>query len=298
MEYHIPVMLHECLDGLEISENGTYIDATFGGGGHSKAILELLGSKGRLFGLDRDADAISNTWDDNRLKVIKTNYRNMKRFLKLEGVSKVDGILADLGVSSYQLNEPERGFSFRFDEELDMRMDRQQSLDAAQVVNTYDVKALQLMFSQYGEVRNARTLAHRIVDARKESAITTTGQLKEVAASVSGGPENKYLARVFQAIRIEVNGELDALKEFLQQSMEMLEEGGRLVIMSYHSLEDRLVKNFFRSGVFSGEPEKDMFGRYEHHLKIITRKPVEPSEEEIELNPRARSARLRIAEKI
>jgi len=218
--------------------------------------------------------------------------------LKLEGVSKVDGILADLGVSSYQLNEPERGFSFRFDEELDMRMDRQQSLDAAQVVNTYDVKALQLMFSQYGEVRNARTLAHRIVDARKESAITTTGQLKEVAASVSGGPENKYLARVFQAIRIEVNGELDALKEFLQQSMEMLEEGGRLVIMSYHSLEDRLVKNFFRSGVFSGEPEKDMFGRYEHHLKIITRKPVEPSEEEIELNPRARSARLRIAEKI
>jgi len=298
MEYHIPVMLQECLDGLGIKEDGTYIDATFGGGGHSKAILELLSAKGRLFGLDRDADAIGNTWDDNRLKVIKTNYKNMKRFLKLEGVSSVDGILADLGVSSYQLNEPERGFSFRFDEELDMRMDRAQSLSASNVINDYDARSLQQIFSQYGEVRNARTLAHKIVDARKEAPIETTGQLRNIVTAASHGPEHKVLAKVFQAIRIEVNGELDALKSFLEQSVDMLRTGGRLVVMSYHSLEDRLVKNYIKKGVFSGDPEKDMFGRYEHHLKVITRKPIEPTDEEVLINPRARSARLRIAEKI
>ncbi|MCP4123799.1 MAG: 16S rRNA (cytosine(1402)-N(4))-methyltransferase RsmH [Bacteroidetes bacterium] len=298
MEYHIPVMLQECLDGLRIEEDATYVDATFGGGGHSKAILELLSAKGRLFGLDRDADAIGNTWDDNRLKVIKTNYKNMKRFLKLEGVSSVDGILADLGVSSYQLNEPERGFSFRFDEELDMRMDRGQSISASNVINDYDAKSLQQIFSQYGEVRNARTLAHKIIDARKEAPIETTGQLRNIVTAASHGPEHKALAKVFQAIRIEVNGELDALKLFLEQSVDMLRTGGRLVVMSYHSLEDRLVKNYFKKGVFSGEPEKDMFGRYEHHLKVITRKPMEPTDQEVLVNPRARSARLRIAEKL
>ncbi len=298
MDYHIPVMLHECVDGLQIKSNGVYVDVTFGGGGHSREILKRLGDDGRLFGLDRDDEALANSWNDKRLKVIQTNYKNMKRFLRLEGITKVDGILADLGVSSHQLDAPERGFSFRFDEALDMRMDRKQVLSAFTVVNEYDVKRLQNILGFYGEVRNARTLANRIVEARKEGIIKTTGEFRSAIKSCIKGPENKYLAKVFQAIRIEVNGELEAVKQFLTQSLDILNEGGRIVVMSYHSLEDRLVKNFFKKGVFEGEPEKDMFGRYEHHLKEITKKPLGASEAEIKENPRARSARLRIAEKI
>lgn len=297
MDYHVPVMLAECLEGLAIRKDGIYVDATFGGGGHSRAILEKLGPKGKLFGLDRDADALENTWNDDRLKVIRTNYKNIRQFLKLEGVTRVDGILADLGVSSYQINEPERGFSFRFDEPLDMRMDRRQEWSARDVVRDYSAAKLQDMFSSYGEVRNARTLARRIVEARQESAIETTGELREAILPVIHGPEHKYLARVYQAIRIEVNAELDSLKAFLEQSVELLATGGRLVVLSYHSLEDRLVKNFIRKGVFEGEPEKDLYGHYEHHLKAVNKKPAEPTAEEQLRNPRSRSARLRIAEK-
>jgi 16S rRNA (cytosine1402-N4)-methyltransferase len=298
MDYHLPVMLHQCVEGLQIKSDGIYVDVTFGGGGHSREILKHLNDKGKLFGLDRDQEALANAWDDNRLKVIKTNYKNMKQFLRLEGVTKVDGILADLGVSSHQLDQPERGFSFRFDEVLDMRMDNTQTLSAHTVINQYEAKALQEVLGFYGEVRNARTLANQIVEARKEKEINTTGDLRKVVQSCIIGPENKYLAKVFQAIRIEVNGELEAIKAFLQQSLELLNKGGRLVVMSYHSLEDRLVKNFMKSGSFDGEPEKDMFGRYEHFLKVITKKPIEASEQELAVNPRSRSARLRIAEKI
>lgn len=298
MEYHIPVMLQECLDGLELKQQGVFVDATFGGGGHSKAILKNLGDNAQLFGLDRDSDAFQNQIEDKRFKLIKTNYKNIKRFLRLEGVAKVDGILADLGISSYQIDEPTRGFSFRFDEPLDMRMNREQTLSAIQVVNEYDAKTLQNIFGFYGEVRNARTLALQIESARKQNRIETTGQLVEAIRPCLKGPEHKYLAKVFQAIRIEVNEELESLKQFLIQSTELLKSSGRLVIMSYHSLEDRLVKNFFRKGVFEGEPEKDLYGNYEHNLKIITRKPIEASAEEQKINPRSRSAKLRIAEKI
>ncbi len=298
MEYHLPVMLHQCVEGLQIKPEGVYVDVTFGGGGHSREILKHLSAEGKLFGLDRDQEALANAWDDNRLKVIKANYKNMKQFLRLEGITKVDGILADLGVSSHQLDQPERGFSFRFDEALDMRMDNTQTLSAHTVVNQYEAKALQNVLGFYGEVRNARTLANHIVQARQEKSINTTGDLRKVIQPCMKGQENKYLAKVFQAIRIEVNGELEAIKAFLQQSMEMLNQGGRLVVMSYHSLEDRLVKNYMKTGVFEGEPEKDIFGRYEHFFKMLTKKPVEASEQELKENPRSRSARLRIAEKL
>ncbi|MEZ5008364.1 MAG: 16S rRNA (cytosine(1402)-N(4))-methyltransferase RsmH [Chitinophagales bacterium] len=298
MEYHIPVMLRECIEGLQIVEDGVYVDATFGGGGHSKEILKHLGEKGKLFGLDRDDDAFENTIDDKRFKLIKTNYKNIKRFLRLEGITKVDGILADLGVSSHQLDIPERGFSFRYDERLDMRMNQQQPTSAYDVVNHYGVKKLQFVFGEYGEVRNARTLAQQIVEARKEGEIETTGQFLAAIKSCVRGQENKYLAKVFQAIRIEVNEELEALKEFIEQSADTLKTGGRFVVMSYHSLEDRLVKNFFRKGVFEGEPEKDLYGNYSHSLQIINKKPIEASKEELKENPRSRSAKLRIAEKL
>lgn len=297
MDYHVPVMLRECLEGLKIGKGGVYVDATFGGGGHSKAILEALDDEGRLFGFDRDVRALDNRWSDKRLKVIHANYSHMQRYLKLEGVTAVNGILADLGVSSHQLNNPERGFSFRFDEALDMRMDRSQSLDARHVVNEYEAGELQRIFSAYGEVRNARTLARAIVEARKASPVETTGRLGEIASSVAYGPASKYLARVFQAIRIEVNGELDALKAFLEQAAGLLVSGGRLVVIAYHSLEDRLVKHFMRYGVFEGEPERDLYGRFEAPFRAVAGKPLQPSDQETEENPRARSARLRIAEK-
>ncbi len=296
--YHVPVMLKECIDGLQIQQNGIYVDVTFGGGGHSREILQQLGDKGKLFAFDVDEDAKRNVPDDKRFTLIQSNYRHIKRFLRLYGVTQVNGILADFGISSHQIDEPSRGFATRFDAPLDMRMNRSEGISARDVVNTYSAEQLQHILGYYGEVINAKTLAHRIVEARAQQPIETTGELVEVCRSVAKGIEVKYFAQVFQAIRIEVNDELNAIREFLQQSMEILTPGGRLVVMSYHSLEDRLTKNFMKAGVFEGEPKKDLYGNYEHHLKVITRKPIEATAEELKINTRARSAKLRIAEKI
>jgi len=296
--YHVPVMLKECIDGLQIQQNGIYVDVTFGGGGHSREILQHLGDKGKLFAFDVDEDAKRNVPDDKRFTLIQSNYRHIKRFLRLYGVTQVNGILADFGISSHQIDEPSRGFATRFDAPLDMRMNRSEGISARDVVNTYSAEQLQHILGYYGEVINAKTLAHRIVEARAQQPIETTGELVEVCRSVAKGIEVKYFAQVFQAIRIEVNDELNAIREFLQQSMEILTPGGRLVVMSYHSLEDRLTKNFMKAGVFEGEPKKDLYGNYEHHLKVITRKPIEATVEELKINTRARSAKLRIAEKI
>lgn len=296
--YHVPVMLKECIDGLQIQQNGIYVDVTFGGGGHSREILQHLGDKGKLFAFDVDEDAKRNVPDDKRFTLIQSNYRHIKRFLRLYGVTQVNGILADFGISSHQIDEPSRGFATRFDAPLDMRMNRSESISARDVVNTYSAEQLQHILGYYGEVINAKTLAHRIVEARAQQPIETTGELVEVCRAVAKGIEVKYFAQVFQAIRIEVNDELNAIREFLQQSMEILTPGGRLVVMSYHSLEDRLTKNFMKAGVFEGEPKKDLYGNYEHHLKVITRKPIEATAEELKINTRARSAKLRIAEKI
>lgn len=296
--YHVPVMLKECIDGLQIQQNGIYVDVTFGGGGHSREILQHLGDKGKLFAFDVDEDAKRNVPDDKRFTLIQSNYRHIKRFLRLYGVTQVNGILADFGISSHQIDEPSRGFATRFDAPLDMRMNRSEGISARDVVNTYSAEQLQHILGYYGEVINAKTLAHRIVEARAQQPIETTGELVEVCRPVAKGIEVKYFAQVFQAIRIEVNDELNAIREFLQQSMEILAPGGRLVVMSYHSLEDRLTKNFMKAGVFEGEPKKDLYGNYEHHLKVITRKPIEATAEELKINTRARSAKLRIAEKI
>lgn len=296
--YHVPVMLKECIDGLQVQQNGIYVDVTFGGGGHSREILQHLGDKGKLFAFDVDEDAKRNVPDDKRFTLIQSNYRHIKRFLRLYGVTQVNGILADFGISSHQIDEPSRGFATRFDAPLDMRMNRSEGISARDVVNTYSAEQLQHILGYYGEVINAKTLAHRIVEARAQQPIETTGELVEVCRPVAKGIEVKYFAQVFQAIRIEVNDELNAIREFLQQSMEILAPGGRLVVMSYHSLEDRLTKNFMKAGVFEGEPKKDLYGNYEHHLKVITRKPIEATAEELKINTRARSAKLRIAEKI
>lgn len=296
--YHIPVMLKECIEALNIKKEGIYVDVTFGGGGHSAKILEQLGSKGKLFAFDVDEDAKRNVPDDARFVLIQANYRYLKRFLKLHGVTHVNGILADFGISSYQIDEPSRGFATRFDAPLDMRMDRRQAISARDIVNTYSAEQLQHILGFYGEVQNARTLANKIVEQRAIQPINTTKDLVEVCKMVSKGIEVKYLAQVFQAIRIEVNDELNGIKEFLTQSVDVLKEDGRLVVMSYHSLEDRLVKNFIKNGVFEGEPEKDVYGNFEHHLKVITKKPLEANREELKNNSRSRSAKLRIAEKI
>lgn len=296
--YHIPVMLNECIEGLNIQPNGIYVDVTFGGGGHSKKILEQLNDAGKLFAFDVDEDAKRNIIDDKRFTLVQANYKHLKRFLKLYGVTKVNGILADFGISSYQIDEPSRGFATRFDAPLDMRMNRAEGISAKEVVNTYSAEQLQNILGFYGEVINAKTLANKIIEARTIQPIETTKDLVDVCKQVSKGIEAKYLAQVFQAIRIEVNDELNAIKDFLQQSEEVLAQNGRLVIMSYHSLEDRLTKNFMKNGVFEGEPQKDIFGNYEHHLKIITKKPIEASVNELKQNSRARSAKLRIAEKM
>lgn len=296
--YHVPVMLQECLDALQLQANGVYVDATFGGGGHSKAILNKLGKNGRLFAFDVDPDARANAPQDERFRLIEANYRHLKRFLKLYQVTKVNGILADFGISSHQIDEPQRGFSTRFEGELDMRMNRSAGISARDVVNTYSADELNRIFWNYGEIDNARSLTKRILARRDEQPIETTQDLADIARPLSKGKEAKYLSQVFQAIRIEVNDELNAIRDFLQQSEDVLLPGGRLVIMSYHSLEDRPVKNFMRYGVFEGEPVKDIYGNYEHHLKVITKKPIEATEQELSINPRARSARLRVAEKI
>jgi 16S rRNA (cytosine1402-N4)-methyltransferase len=291
-------MLNECIEALKIKKDGVYVDVTFGGGGHSGKILEQLGEKGKLFAFDVDEDAKRNVLKDPRFVLIQANYRYLKRFLKLHGITRVNGILADFGISSYQIDEPSRGFATRFDAPLDMRMDRSQGVSAKDIVNTYSAEQLQYILGFYGEVQNAKTLANKIIAERALKPIETTKDLVDVCKSVAKGIEVKYLSQVFQAIRIEVNDELNGIKEFLTQSEEILNKEGRLVAMSYHSLEDRLVKNFMKSGVFEGEPEKDVYGNFEHHLKVITKKPIEASKEELKINPRSRSAKLRIAEKI
>lgn len=297
--YHVPVMLEECMDALAIKPDGVYVDVTFGGGGHSREILKRLGPKGRLIAFDQDPDAINNSIDDSRFLLVHQNFRFLKNYLRLEGVKEVDGVLGDLGVSSHQFDDAERGFSIRFDADLDMRMDQVSDLDARKVLNTYPEEELHRIFGMYGEVQNAKSLAKTIVTARLSQEINTVAELKEVIKKmVPRGKEHKYHAQVFQALRIEVNKELEALQEFLVQSISVLKENGRLVIMSYHSLEDRLVKNFMLKGKFKGEVEKDFFGNEIKPLRVITRKAITASEEELQRNNRSRSAKLRVAEKV
>lgn len=296
--YHKPALLEESIEGLNIKENGIYVDATLGGGGHANTILEKL-KNGKLFAFDQDTDALKNSKENKNLYTIHANFRYMKEELNAKGITKVDGILADLGVSSHQIDTPGRGFSIRFDSPLDMRMNASETQTAADIVNSFTVSKLTLIFSEYGEIANAHRLAHAIVKAREEKTIHTTGELVEAIKDCTPAQyPNKYLAKVFQALRLELNEELDALKELLKQSAELLNEGGRLAIISYHSLEDRLVKNYMRTGNFEGIPQKNMYGHDIRPFKPITRKPIIPSEKEIELNNRARSAKLRIAEKI
>lgn len=297
-EYHNPVMLQECIEGLNIRPDGVYVDVTFGGGGHSREILKHLGPKGRLLAFDQDADAQKNIPKDDRLTFIDQNFRYLKNNCRLQGAISVDGILADLGVSSHQFDQPERGFSIRFDAELDMRMDQAGSLTAKEVVNTYSEEQLHRIFGIYGEIKNAKTLAHTLVTQRLNKPVETVSDLKSVIAKlIPKGKENKYLAQVFQALRIEVNQELEALKEFLEQTADVIRPEGRLVVMSYHSLEDRLVKNFIARGKFYGEVEKDFFGNQIKPFESLTRKAIVASEEELKQNNRARSAKLRIAVK-
>jgi 16S rRNA (cytosine1402-N4)-methyltransferase len=298
MSYHVPVMLKGSLDGLEIKPDGVYVDVTFGGGGHSRAILEQLNENGKLLAFDQDADAAQNVWNDPRLIFVPQNFEHLKRYLKLNGTTQVDGILADLGVSSYQFDTAERGFSTRFNAALDMRMDQDSKMTAADVLNNYDAAELQRVFGEYGEVRNARTLAHAIVGARTVVPMNTTADLLAIADPLSMGNVNRYMAQVFQALRIEVNKEMEVLEAFLQDATDSLKPGGRLVVISYHSLEDRLVKNYIRAGNASGEPERDVFGRTQIPLKAITKKPIEADAEELKINPRSRSARMRVAVKV
>ena len=298
MDYHNPVLLNDTVEGLNIKEDGVYVDVTFGGGGHSRKILESLGPKGRLIAFDQDKDALLNTIEDSRFLLINENFRYVKRFLRFHSIKSVDGILADFGVSSHQFDEADRGFSIRFDAQLDMRMNQQDVLSAHSLVNTYEEEDLKRVFWQYGELRTSPALAKTIVAARAEKAIETTFELKAVLSKhLPHGRENKILAQVYQAIRIEVNQEIEVLKEFLLQTPELLNDGGRLSVISYHSLEDRLVKRFIRSGLFEGEPEKDVFGNFEVPLKKVGGLIV-PDAKEIKLNNRARSAKLRIAEKL
>lgn len=298
MEYHNPVLLKETVDGLAIKEDGIYVDVTFGGGGHSKEILSRLGEKGRLYAFDQDKDALKNKIDDSRFTLINENFRYIKRFLRFYGVKEVDGILGDFGVSSHQFDVAERGFSTRFEADLDMRMNQSNQLSAYHVVNEYSQEDLRDVLLQYGELRAAPAMARVIVETRMNGEIKTSEQLKfALKKFLSPKHENKILAQIYQAIRIEVNQEIEALKEFLMQTPEVLKPGGRLSLISYHSLEDRLVKRFMRNGLFEGEPERDVFGRFEVPFKKVG-KLIVPTAQEIKENNRARSAKLRIAEKL
>jgi len=295
MEYHNPVLLKESVDGLNIKPNGVYVDVTFGGGGHSKEILSRLNKDGKLLAFDQDDDAKLNIIDDERFTLIPQNFRFIKRYLRFYGVKKVDGVLADLGVSSHQFDEAKRGFSTRFDADLDMRMNQTDELSAFQVVNFYEEGKLADVLFQYGELRNARAIAKKIVETRDEKKIRTSFELKEALSEfVPKAIEHKILAQIFQAVRIEVNQEIEVLKEFLLQIPEILNEEGRLSVISYHSLEDRLVKRFIRNGLFEGEPEKDFYGNINVPMKKVG-KMIIPSFQEIKENNRARSAKLRIA---
>lgn len=298
MEYHNPVLLNETVEGLNIKPDGVYVDVTFGGGGHSREILERLGPNGKLIAFDQDKDALENDIDDERFLLINQNFRFLKKFLRFYGYKTVDGVLGDFGVSSHQFDVAERGFSTRFEADLDMRMNRDSNFSAYTVVNKYEESQLRNVLSNYGELRSAAGMARVIVEARENEKIKTSEQLKKVLSRfLPAHKENKILAQIYQAIRIEVNQELEALKEFLLQTNEVLKSGGRISLISYHSLEDRLVKRFIRNGMFEGEPEKDVFGRVEVPFKAVG-KFIIPSEEEIKQNNRARSAKLRIAEKI
>ncbi|WP_298351886.1 16S rRNA (cytosine(1402)-N(4))-methyltransferase RsmH [uncultured Dokdonia sp.] len=298
MDYHNPVLLNETVDGLDIKPDGVYVDVTFGGGGHSREILSRLGENGKLYGFDQDPDAAQNVPDDSRFVLIPENFRFIKRFLRFHGHKKVDGILGDFGVSSHQFDVAERGFSTRFESDLDMRMNQKDDLSAYNVVNDYAEEDLRQVFWQYGELRNAPKLASAIVAARSNAPIKTSEQLKKVlAAFLPKHREHKILAQIYQAIRIEVNQEIEVLKEFLLQTEQLLEPGGRISLISYHSLEDRLVKRYIRNGLFEGEPEKDMYGNFDVPFKKVGRLIV-PSKEEIKSNNRARSAKLRIAAKV
>lgn len=293
--YHIPVLLHASVDGLNIDPNGTYVDVTFGGGGHSVEILKRL-DKGRLFAFDQDPDAASNIPDDERFTLIQENFRHLSRFLRFHGVKEVDGVLADLGISSHQIDEPSRGFSLRFESELDMRMDQMAKKSAATILAMYPQEELARVLYQYGEVKRSRAIAAAIVRERVENRIQSSTELINVLKPFTPGHKpHKFLAQVFQALRIEVNDEMGALKEMLEQCTKVIKPGGRLSVISYHSLEDRLVKNYLRSGSFDGEIEKDFFGKMLRPFKPLRSKPILPTEEEINENNRARSAKLRIA---
>jgi 16S rRNA (cytosine1402-N4)-methyltransferase len=295
--YHTSVLLHESIEALHIQPAGIYVDVTFGGGGHSAAILEKLGPQGRLIAFDQDPDAANNIAADERLTFIAANFKHLKKYLRLHGITQVNGILADLGVSSYQFDTAERGFSYRFDGPLDMRMDKQNEVTAATVLNTYDELMLQQMFSKYGEVTNAKTLAQQIVHERKRKHFESTAELVAVAQQLAKGNEWSYLSQVFQALRMEVNDEIGVLQELMKQAAEVLVPGGRLAIITFHSLEEKAVKNYMRYGTFHDEPEKDLYGNFQTPLKLITKKPLQASQEEQQQNRRSRSAKLRVAEK-
>lgn len=297
--YHIPVLYHETLDALSIKPDGVYVDCTFGGGGHSKGILEKLGPQGRLIAFDQDADAQQNVPADKRVLFVPQNFRHLQRFLRLHEVESVDGVLADLGVSSHQFDEGERGFSIRFAGPLDMRMDRRQAISAAEIVRTYSEQQLHKLFEQYGEVSNSKTLARHIVQQRNHLQVQTIEQFKALISQVVKGNPNKYLAQVFQALRMEVNDEMGALKEMLQQIPAVLKSGGRVAIITFHSIEDRLVKNFFRQGSFDETPDNPFLPTVkEQVLKVITKKPIIAAQEELKQNTRSRSAKLRVAQRV
>lgn len=295
--YHIPALLNEAIDGLNIKNNGIYVDATFGGGGHSRAITERLGKDGRLYGFDRDTDALANKIEDSRFTFVHSDFRYIANFLRYYGVEKADGVLADLGVSFHHFDDASRGFSFRADAPLDMRMNREGSLTAAEIVNTYDEKSLASIFSTYGDLARPMPLVRSLISEREKSPIETTGQLLEVIKPhINPRQEKKDLARIFQALRIEVNDETSSLRHLLEALPKVLRRGGRAAIITYHSIEDRMVKNFFKSGNIEGRMQQDFFGRVLSPWKLITRTPITPTDEEIERNPRSRSAKLRIAE--
>lgn len=297
--YHIPVLYNETLQALSVNPEGVYVDCTFGGGGHSRGILSQLGEKGKLIAFDQDADAQRNIPDDKRVLFVPQNFRHLQRFLRLHEITTVDGILADLGVSSHQFDEGDRGFSIRFSGPLDMRMDRRQSQSAADIVRSYTEQQLHKLFEQFGEVSNSKTLARHIVQQRNHLQVQTIEQFKSLISPVVKGNPNKYLAQVFQALRMEVNDEMGALKEMLQQVPAVLKKGGRVAIITFHSIEDRLVKNFFRQGSFDETPDNPLLSvEKEQVLKVITKKPVTATEEELKQNTRSRSAKLRVAERV
>ncbi|MFN0048430.1 MAG: 16S rRNA (cytosine(1402)-N(4))-methyltransferase RsmH [Cytophagales bacterium] len=306
MQYHVPILLNECIEGLNINPNGIYVDLTFGGGGHSKAILSKL-DKGKLYCFDQDKDAINNykLWVDGdeivakKTVLVEANFRHFKKFLRLHGVTQVDGILADLGVSSHQFDVADRGFSYRFDADLDMRMNQSQPISAKTILNTYDERGLTKIFTEFGEIQNAWKLANTITRERVNKPIETTGDLTKVCFPLAKkGQDYKYFSQVFQALRIEVNEEMEALKEMLLETGEVIKPKGRLAIITFHSLEDRLVKNYIKQGLLEGEATKDVFGNVTKPFDAVTRKPIEPTEDELKVNSRARSAKLRVAERV